>query len=91
MSWDDPEYYEEREQWMTVDEFVNFKGCAADWMEEVLHQVYNIGNVSLLENALEELAALLEVKFPKGTPRIEKKKCELFDLGVELMKSGSNQ
>ena len=90
MMWDDPNDYDDKE-FITQYEFENFKGCAQDWMEEVLHQVYNIGNVSLLENALEELAALLEVEFPKGTPRIEKKKCELFDLGVELMKSGSKQ
>lgn len=88
MSWDEPEYYHDREEWMTVDDFEHFKANAADWMEEVLHQVYNIGNVSLLENALEELAALLEVKFPKGEPKIERKKNELFDFGVQLMKGG---
>ena len=63
------------------DDFYN----AQDWMEEVLHQVFRIGDEQLLKNALEELAHLLQVKYPHGPTKFTKKPNALFDDTIKLL------
>lgn len=47
--------------------------CARQWMEAVLDHLYVTGDVDLLEDALEELCAFLDVEMTKGPLKIQKK------------------
>ena len=83
---EDNEYIYE-DQWVYIEDIEKFKENASDWLEEIVHQVYNIGNVSMLEEALEELCGMFDVNLPKGKAKLQRKKNELFELGLTLSKN----
>ena len=58
-----------------------------EFLEEVIHQVYNIGNVDALEGALDELVNIFNLKLPRTKPKLIKKPDELYDLAVHLTKN----
>ena len=43
---------------------------AKDWLELVVHHIYETGNVDDLEYALEELCAHLDVELPHYLPKV---------------------
>jgi len=62
---------------------------AADWLREVVKQVYIDGDVDALESALEELCHLLEVTVPNNLPVITSKVSErsaLFNMAAEMIR-----
>jgi len=43
-----------------------------DWFEEVIHQVYRVGDTEILDNALEEISFLLNVEIPDSKMKLQK-------------------
>ena len=72
--------------WVHVDELTKYDSAKAH-LEEVLHQVYNIGNVCALENALDELADVFDIKLPAKKPRLVKRADDLYDFSVRMSQS----
>lgn len=77
------------EDWVNVDELEKYDD-AKEHLEEVIHQLYNIGNVNALENAIEELANVFDVNLPNKEPKLCKKEDEMHDLSVQLITSKVN-
>lgn len=47
---------------------------AKEWIEEIVYQLYEGGDVNAIENAAQELAFHFGIKFPKSEIKIELKK-----------------
>jgi len=62
-----------------------------DWFEEVIHQVYRIGNTDLLDSALEELSFLLDVDIPDTKMVIQKLPDPLFEQMIKLSNGETNE
>ena len=76
-------YIDPYEDYVHIDELAKYEE-AADYLKDMIRQVYEEGNVTLFEDALEDLAAIFDINLPKKAPKIEKKRSELFDFAVGL-------
>ena len=57
-----------------------------EWAEAIGHHVYCTGSISGLEEAVEELYAVLEITLPTTEPKMTKVKGPLFELALDLSK-----
>jgi len=81
--------FDSMEDWVHVDELKKYDD-AKDQLEELIHQIYNIGNVNALEDALEDLAGIFDIKLPNKEPKLVKKKSESFDLSIQFITAKIN-
>ena len=44
---------------------------ARDWLELVVHHIYETGDINELEYALEELCAHMEIELPCAMPKVQ--------------------
>ena len=59
--------------WVHEDELPDLE-FGKSMMESLINSVYETGDVELLEDCLDELATLFNLRLPDKNPRIEKKK-----------------
>jgi len=81
--------FDPMEDWVHVDE-LNKYDDAKEHLEEVIHQIYNIGNVNALEDSLEGLANVFDINLPSKEPKLAKKEDELLDLNLSLITAKVN-
>ena len=77
---------DESEQWVHVDNLEKYD-YAKEWIDEVVHHMYNTGDVDEMENALDELLAIFSGKLPPNSPKIQKKQSNLFNFAIDLSRS----
>lgn len=77
------DFYDPMEDWVHVDELEKYDD-AKDKIEEIIHQVYNIGNVQLLEEAIDELASIFELKLPTTQPKLVNKEKHMYESIVQM-------
>lgn len=58
-----------------------------DWLEEVIKTIYITGDISELENALGELAAIYDVKLPKVDPLLRVDVIESMRREIQKLRS----
>jgi len=80
-------YVDPMEDWVHVDEVAKYEDDAKEQFEKILHCVYNTGDVEGLEDALDEMASIFEVKLPENKPRLAKKTSELYDFSVQFTRA----
>ena len=80
-------------------EQINKYEGAEDWIKEMIHHMYDTGDVVALENAFDELVGIWGLRLPEGAPKIRvteeyiphSKKYDLskgvWEMGVEMMKT----
>lgn len=70
------------------DEKDNILSNIADHMTSVIAILYSNDqlDVAVLEDQLDEVCHLLDIKLPATLPNIERKRSELFQLACDLMK-----
>lgn len=84
------EYYEKPyEDYVHIDEVAKYAE-AADYIKEIIKQIYVTGDIEKLEDQLEELSGVFNLKIPETPPKIQKKRSELFDLCVQLTQDYAN-
>jgi hypothetical protein len=83
----DPSYYDEPDHECEYSEEVAKFEAAKEFVEELIHHMYNTGSVEGMENALDELTGAWGISIPKSEPRIQKKQTQLFDYCVQLSKT----
>ena len=79
-------YVDPMEDWVHVDELQKYDD-AKEHIEEIVHQVYNIGNVEALTKALEALTEIYDVDLPEKKPKLVKRRDEAYDFVVQLNRS----
>jgi hypothetical protein len=92
MHYDYADYYEERR--FDEQELKDLRS-AKEWVEELVLHMYETGDVPTMENALQELCAVYDVKLPSKVPAVAavfkgkqvSGSIDLFDLGVHMMKA----
>lgn len=75
--------YDPYEDYVHIDELEKYDE-AKGFLEEILRHIYTTGDIELLEDQLEELCAVFDLKIPKSAPKLQKKRSELFDFAVQL-------
>lgn len=73
--------YDPMEDWVHVDELEKYDN-AEEFLKEVINHVYNTGDIDELENSLDELAGVFNLKLPNKQPLIAKK--EPYENTVQL-------
>ena len=56
--------------WVHVDELSKYDD-AKEFLKEVINQIYNVGNLDDLENALDELVNIFGIRLPSKQPIIK--------------------
>lgn len=75
--------YDPYEDYVHIDELEKYDD--AKWqLEEILRHIYTTGDIQSMEDHLEELCAVFDLKIPETAPKIEKKRSDLFDFAVRL-------
>lgn len=72
-----------------IDEVEKYQE-AAGYIKEIIQQIYVTGDIEKLEDQLEELSGVFDLKIPETAPKIQKKRSELFDLCVQLTQNYAN-
>ena len=79
-------------------EKINKYEDAEDWIKEMIHHMYDTGDIVALENALDELTGIWGLRLPEHEPKIEKRteylphskgehlKKDIWEMGIEMMK-----
>jgi len=60
-------YVNPMEDYIHIDELKKYDD-AKEHLEEIIHQLYNSGNIDSLEDALYELTNIFEIKLPIKKP-----------------------
>jgi len=76
--------FDPMEDWVHVDELKKYD-AAEEFLKEVINQVYNTGDVIALEDALEELANVFDIKLPRKEPKLTTKDDEAYGLRVQFI------
>lgn len=66
------DYIDPTEDWVHIDELTKYD-YAEEHLKEVINQVYNIGNIYALEDALDNLAGIFEISLPNKNPKLIKR------------------
>jgi len=74
--------FDPMDDWVHVDE-LNKYDDAECYLKQVINQIYNVGNIDALEDALEELANVFDINLPNKQPIIAKMN-EVYDKNVQL-------
>lgn len=76
------------EEWVHVDELDKYDD-AEQFLKEVINHIYNTGNTNELENSLDELAGVFNLKLPNKEPKLTNKD-ELYGLNVRFITNTVN-
>lgn len=79
----DDYYYDQYEDYVHIEELEKYND-AKGYLEEILRHIYTTGDIELLEDQLEELCSVFDIKIPKSSPKLQKKMSKLFDFIVQL-------
>ena len=82
MIWD---YYTEDPCYVPVEEIEKYES-AKEWLVELLHHIYETGDIDALEVALEEAIHPFGLKLPEGEPVIKSNKSTYFEHAIEMIR-----
>ena len=61
------------DEWVPVDELSKYDN-AKEFLKEVVNQIYYVGDVDALEDALDELTGVFDLKLPSKHPIIRRRR-----------------
>lgn len=84
-----PDYYPHSEHYVEPEDIERLES-GKEWVEELIACIYYKGDIEGLENALEELAHVFDLKIPETDPVIQSKTSKWLQLGTALMHAQAN-
>lgn len=89
MSYCNEPTYDIDDDFVYIEELLRYED-AKELVEDLIHHIYNTGSVPSIEDALEEVANIWDLKLPSGNPRISKKQDNIFfNMGAQMMTQAS--
>jgi len=90
------------DEYVHRDELIKYEE-AKEWIKEMIHHMYDTGDIVEMENALDELTGIWGLRLPEHEPKIQikheyiphSKKHDLskniWEMGIEMMKEQRGQ